>query len=156
MFVISIWWLHYCCRMKMKMCQKQDEVRRAHGGTCIVEWLHQSQSLALTNSGLFFSLSVSAKCWFLLGSSIIFRIHSSRLYGFQQQSTHHCLAELYTCFFPTSVGVFLFFKSAFDVANMEIILNYLLDLYVKGNLLKWIWGYLCSRTSYPFKGVCSC
>ena len=79
------------------------------------------------------------------------------LYGFlPHRSTHHCLAELYTRLSPTSVVAFLDLKSAFDIANREIILDQLVDFGVQGSLLKWIRGYLCSRTSRVFfKGACS-
>jgi len=64
--------------------------------------------------------------------------------------------ELYTRLSPTSVVAFLDLKSAFDVANKEIILDQLVDFGVKGNLLRWVRGYLCNRTSHVlFKGVCS-
>ncbi|XP_076030944.1 uncharacterized protein LOC143019134 [Oratosquilla oratoria] len=79
---------------------------------------------------------------------------SPSLYGFlPQRSTHHCLVELYTRLSPTSVVAFLDLKSAFDIANREIILDQLVDFGVRGNLLKWIRGYLCNRTSRVyFKG----
>ncbi len=82
---------------------------------------------------------------------------SSSLYGFlPQRSTHHCLVELYTRLSPTSVVAFLDLKSAFDIANKEIILDQLVDFGVQGNLLRWIRGYLCNRTSRVlFRGACS-
>ena len=82
---------------------------------------------------------------------------SPSLYGFlPQRSTHHCLAELYTRLSPTSVVAFLDLKSAFDIANKEIILDQLVKFAVQGNLLRWIRGYLCDRVSRVlFKGACS-
>ena len=82
---------------------------------------------------------------------------SPSLYGFlPQRSTHHCLAELYTRLSPTSVVAFLDLKSAFDVANKEIILDQLVEFGVQGHLLRWIRGYLCNRVSRVlFKGACS-
>ncbi|XP_076054492.1 uncharacterized protein LOC143033183 [Oratosquilla oratoria] len=70
---------------------------------------------------------------------------SSSLYGFlPQRSTHHYLLELYTL---------LDLKSAFDIANRKIILDQLVDFGVRVNILKWIRGYLCNRTSRVyFKG----
>ena len=64
--------------------------------------------------------------------------------------------ELYTCLSPTSVVAFIDLKSAFDTANREVILDQLIDFVVRGNLLKWIRGYLCNRTAHVFfKGACS-
>nr|XP_027230813.1 uncharacterized protein LOC113822465 [Penaeus vannamei] len=82
---------------------------------------------------------------------------SSRLYGFlPQHSTHHCLLELYTRLSSTSLVAFLDLKSAFDIANPDVILNQLMDFGVSGNLLRWIQGYLSNRSSYVlFKGACS-
>ena len=82
---------------------------------------------------------------------------SPSLYGFlPQRSTHHCLMELYTRLSPASVVAFIDLKSAFDIANREIILDQLVDFGVQGNLLKWIRGYLSNRTSRVlFRGACS-
>lgn len=64
---------------------------------------------------------------------------SPRLHGFlPQQSTHHCLMELYPHIFPLSIAAFLGLKLPFDVANRDIILNYLVN-----NILRWIMEYLC-------------
>ena len=91
---------------------------------------------------------------------LMFRLQgrlSPRLYGFlPQRSTHHCLMELYTCLSPNSVVAFLDLKSAFDIANREIILDQLVEFGVQGNLLRWIRGYLRNRTSRVlFKGASS-
>ena len=52
--------------------------------------------------------------------------------------------------------VFLDLKSAFDIANKEIILGQLLDFGVQGSLLKWIRSYLCNKTSrVQFRGACN-
>ncbi|XP_064120882.1 uncharacterized protein LOC135225541 [Macrobrachium nipponense] len=82
---------------------------------------------------------------------------SSRIYGFlPQRGTHHCLMELYTRLSPTSVVAFIDLKSAFDVANRDIILDQLIDFGIKGNLLRWIRGYLRNRVSRVlFKGALS-
>ena len=76
---------------------------------------------------------------------------SPRLFGFlPQRSTHHCLVDLYSRLSRDSVVAFIDLKSAFDVANREIILDQLVDFGVKGNLLRWIRGYLSNRTSRVF------
>ncbi|XP_076042121.1 uncharacterized protein LOC143026017 [Oratosquilla oratoria] len=82
---------------------------------------------------------------------------SPQLYGFlPQRSTHHCLMDLHACLSLTSVVVFLDLKSAFDVANREIILGQLVEFGVQGNLLRWIRGYLSNRISHVlFQGPCS-
>ncbi len=72
------------------------------------------------------------------------------------RGTHHCLLEPYTHLSPTSVVAFIDFKSVFNVANREIILDQLVDFGFKGNLLRWIRGYLSNRTArILFKGTCS-
>jgi len=96
----------------------------------------------------------------ILLTRLMFRLEeklSPRLYGFlPQRSTHHCLMELYTRLSPTSVVAFLDLKSAFDIANREIILDQLVEFGVKGNLLRWIREYLRNRTSRVlFKGAYS-
>ena len=96
----------------------------------------------------------------ILLSRLMFRLQdklSPRLYGFlPQRGTHHCLMELYTRLSPVSIVAFIDLKSAFDVANRDIILDQLVDFGVKGNLLRWIRGYLRNRTSRVlFKGVLS-
>ncbi|XP_064086111.1 uncharacterized protein LOC135201165 [Macrobrachium nipponense] len=64
--------------------------------------------------------------------------------------------ELYTRLSPTSVVAFIDLKSAFDVANRDIILDQLIDFGIKGNLLRWIRGYLRNRVSRVlFKGALS-
>ncbi|XP_068205189.1 uncharacterized protein [Palaemon carinicauda] len=82
---------------------------------------------------------------------------SPHLYGFlPQRSTLHCLAELYSRLSSKSVVAFLDLKSAFDIANRDIILDQLVEFGVRGNLLKWINSYLSNRKSRVFfKGVCS-
>ena len=76
---------------------------------------------------------------------------SPRLFGFlPQRSTHHCLVELYSCLLRESVVAFIDLKSAFDVANRDIILDQLVDFGIKGNLLRWIQGYLSNRSSRVF------
>ncbi|XP_076057288.1 uncharacterized protein LOC143034828 [Oratosquilla oratoria] len=96
----------------------------------------------------------------ILLSRLMFRIQdklSPRLYGFlPQRGTHHCLMELYTRLCPTSVVAFIDLKSAFDIANRDIILDQLVDFGIKGNLLRWIRGYLRNRNSRVlFKGAYS-
>ncbi|XP_045106666.1 uncharacterized protein LOC123501726 [Portunus trituberculatus] len=96
----------------------------------------------------------------ILLSRLLFRLQhklSARLYGFlPQRGTHHCLMKLYTRLSPASVVSFIDLKSAFDVANRDIILDQLVDFGVKGNLLRWIRAYLRDRTSCVlFKGVLS-
>lgn len=96
----------------------------------------------------------------ILLSRLMFRLQhklSARLYGFlPQRGTHHCLMELYTRLSPASVVSFIDLKSAFDVANKDIILDQLVDFGVKGNLLRWIRAYLRNRTSRVlFKGALS-
>ena len=96
----------------------------------------------------------------ILLTRLMFRLHdklSTRLYGFlPQRSTHHCLLELYTRLSPTSIVAFLDLKSAFDIANKDIILDQLVDFGIKGNLLRWVRGYLSNRSSRVlFKGAIS-
>ncbi|XP_076057187.1 uncharacterized protein LOC143034704 [Oratosquilla oratoria] len=81
---------------------------------------------------------------------------SPQMYGFlPQRSTHHFLMYLHANFY-TSVVAFFDPKSAFNVANREIILDQLVEFGVQGNLLKWIRGYLSNRTSrILFQGTCS-
>lgn len=60
---------------------------------------------------------------------------SSRLFGFlPQRSTHHCLLDLYSRLSRDSLVAFIDPKSAYDVANRDIILDQLVDFGVKGNL----------------------
>lgn len=82
---------------------------------------------------------------------------SPSLYGFLPQcSTHHCLLELYTRLSSTSLVAFVDLKSAFDIANPDVILDQLVDFGICGNLLRWIRGYLSNRSSYVlFEGACS-
>lgn len=96
----------------------------------------------------------------VLLTRLMFRLQdklSPCLYGFlPQRSTHHCLIELYARLSPTSVVAFLDLKSAFDIANREVILDQLVEFGVRGNLLRWIRGYLRNRTSRVlFKGASS-
>ncbi|XP_076035376.1 uncharacterized protein LOC143021653 [Oratosquilla oratoria] len=91
---------------------------------------------------------------------LIFRLQSKlspRLYGFlPQRGTHHCLLDLYTRLSPTSVVAFIDLKSAFDIANRDIILDQLVAFGIKGNLLRWIRSYLSNRTAQVlFRGACS-
>ncbi|XP_042227380.1 uncharacterized protein LOC121869881 [Homarus americanus] len=59
----------------------------------------------------------------ILLTRLMFRLEnklSPSLYGFlPQQSTHHCLMELYTRLSPMSVVAVIDLKSAFDVVNMS-------------------------------------
>ncbi|KAK3893650.1 hypothetical protein Pcinc_002563 [Petrolisthes cinctipes] len=73
------------------------------------------------------------------------------LFGFlHQRSTHHCLVDLYSPLNRDSVVAFIDLRSAFDVANRDVILDQLVDFGIKGNLLRWIRGYLSNRTSRVF------
>ncbi|KAK3893261.1 hypothetical protein Pcinc_002945 [Petrolisthes cinctipes] len=73
------------------------------------------------------------------------------LFGFHsQRSTHHCLVDLYSRISRDSMVAFIDLRSAFDVANKDIILDQLVDFGIKGNLLWWIRGYLSNRTSRVF------
>ncbi|XP_064104978.1 uncharacterized protein LOC135214534 [Macrobrachium nipponense] len=64
--------------------------------------------------------------------------------------------ELYARLFPTSAVAFIDLNSAFDVTNRDIILDQLIDFGIKGNLLRWIRGYLQNRISHVlFKGAMS-
>ena len=87
----------------------------------------------------------------ILLSRLLFRLDavlSPRLFGFlPRRSTHHCLAELYTRLSSSSVVAFVDLKSAFDVANRDIILDQLVNFDIKGRFLRWIRGYLSNRTS---------
>lgn len=98
------------------------------------------------------------ECIFL--NRLMFRLQPKllpRLYGFlPDRGPHHCLLELYTRLSPTSVVAFIDLKSAFDVANRDIILDQLVDFGVKGNLLRWIRGYLSIRRARVlYRGACS-
>ncbi|KAK3893344.1 hypothetical protein Pcinc_002898 [Petrolisthes cinctipes] len=53
-----------------------------------------------------------------------------------------------------SVVAFIDLRSAFDVANRDVILDQLVDFGIKGNLLRWIRGYLSNRTSRVFFSGC--
>lgn len=67
---------------------------------------------------------------------------SPRLFGFlPERSNHHCLPggpALYSHLSSSSVVDALDLKGAFDIANKDIILDHLVDLNIKGNLLTWI------------------
>ena len=96
----------------------------------------------------------------ILLTRLLFRLDpvlSPRLFGFlPQRSTHHCLMDLYARLSPGSVVAFIDLKSAFDVANRDIILDQLVDFGIRGSLLRWIRGYLSNRTSRVlYKGACS-
>lgn len=82
---------------------------------------------------------------------------SPRLFGFlPRRSTHHCLLDLYSRLSPSSVVAFIDLKSAFDVANRDVILDQLVDFGVRGRLLRWVRGYLTNRTARVFyKGAYS-
>ena len=76
---------------------------------------------------------------------------SPRLFGFlPQRSTHHCLVDLYSRLSRDSVVAFIDLKSAFDVASRDIILDQLVAFGIRGNLLRWIRGYLSNRSSRVF------
>ncbi|KAK3889118.1 hypothetical protein Pcinc_006860 [Petrolisthes cinctipes] len=73
------------------------------------------------------------------------------LFGFlPQRSTRHCLVDQYSRLSRDSVMAFIDLRSAFDVANRDIILDQLVDFGIKDNLLRWIRGYLSNRTSRVF------
>ena len=96
----------------------------------------------------------------ILLNRLMFRLEhalSPRLYGFlPQRSTHHCLMELCARLNPNSVVAFIDLKSAFDIANRDVILDQLVDFGIKGNLLGWIREYLRNMTSRVlFKGAYS-
>lgn len=64
--------------------------------------------------------------------------------------------DLYTRLSPGSVVAFIDLKSAFDVANGDVILDQLVDFGIKGRPLKWIRGHLSNRTSrILYKGDCN-
>ncbi|XP_068210351.1 uncharacterized protein [Palaemon carinicauda] len=65
------------------------------------------------------------------------------------RSTHHCLAELYSLLPSNSVIAFLDLKSAFDIANRDMILDQFVEFGVRGNLLKGINGYLTVIQDLP-------
>ena len=80
---------------------------------------------------------------------------SPRLYGFMPgRSTHHCFAEYFVNSSPGTQTVFIDLKSAFDIANKEVILEQLAQFGVRGKLLTWIKLYLSNRSaSVMFRGV---
>lgn len=82
---------------------------------------------------------------------------SSHLYGFLPgRSTQHCFAEYLSVGHPYSCVAFIDLKSAFDIANRDIILEELAGLGVRGQLFQWIRGYLSNRKSRVlFKGALS-
>ena len=90
----------------------------------------------------------------ILLTRLLYRLQdrlSPRLFGFlPQRSTHHGLVDLYSRLSRDSVVAFVDLKSAFDVANRDIILDQLADFGIKGNLLRWIRAYLSNRTSRVF------
>ena len=90
----------------------------------------------------------------ILLSRLMYRLEdrlSPRLFGFlPRRSTHHCLLDLYSRLSIDSVVAFLDLKSAFDVANRDVILDQLVDFGIRGNLLRWIKGYLTNRSSRVF------
>ena len=75
----------------------------------------------------------------LLLSRLMYRIQdrlSPRLFGFlPQRSTHHCLVDLYSRLSQDSVVAFIDLKSAFDIANRDIILDQLVEFGILKNLL---------------------
>ena len=73
---------------------------------------------------------------------------SPKLYGFMPgRSTQHCFAEYLVNTGKHTQTVFIDLKSAFDIANREVILEQLVDFDIKGNLLTWISMYLSNRTA---------
>ncbi|MPC35435.1 hypothetical protein E2C01_028857 [Portunus trituberculatus] len=76
----------------------------------------------------------------ILLSRLLYRLESElspRLFGFlPRRGTQHCLAELYSRLSSISVEAFIDLKSAFDVANKDIILDQLMNFGIKGHLLK--------------------
>ena len=61
---------------------------------------------------------------------------SPRLFGFlPQRSTHHCLLDLYSRLSRASVVAFIDLKSAFDVANRDIILDQLVAFFNSGQFV---------------------
>lgn len=73
------------------------------------------------------------------------------LFGFlPRRSTHHCLAELYSRHSSSRVVAFIDLKSAFDVANRDIILDQLVEFGIKGHILMWPPGYFRNRASMVF------
>ena len=82
---------------------------------------------------------------------------SHNLYGFiPGKSTQHCFMEYMTQTQQSSCTAFIDLKSAFDIANRDIILEQLASMGVTGQLLQWIRGYLSNRKSRVlFKGALS-
>jgi len=80
---------------------------------------------------------------------------SHRLYGFLSgRSTQHCFAEYFSHSNPGKHTVFLDLKSAFDIANREVILEQLVSFGIRGKILNWIRMYLSNRSaSVLFRGV---
>ena len=80
---------------------------------------------------------------------------SHRLYGFLQgRSTQHSFAEYFSSSNPGKHTVFIDLKSAFDIANREVILEQLASFGIRGKLLSWIRMYLSNRSaSVLFRGV---
>ncbi|KAK8377546.1 hypothetical protein O3P69_013882 [Scylla paramamosain] len=72
-----------------------------------------------------------------------------------RQGTHHYLAELYSRLFSSSVLAFIDLKSAFDVANRDIILDQLVDFEVKEHLLKGLTTSINSTTTRSATTVAS-
>ena len=73
---------------------------------------------------------------------------SPRLYGFMTgRSTQHCFAEYMVNTKNETQTVFIDLKSAFDIANRDIIPEQLADFDIKGKLLTWISMYLSNRTA---------
>lgn len=116
-------------------------------------------NVALINFDQSVWLRASEKCWSV--SSLIVSCSacnpSSRLdYMFFCQSEGHITVSFSSLLSPTSVVPFIDLKSAFDVANRDIILDQLVDFGVKGNLLRWIRSYLSNRrVRVLYRGACS-
>ena len=71
---------------------------------------------------------------------------SNNLYGFiRGKSTKTCFIEHMACGRTTGITVFLGIQAAFDTANPSVILEHLVDLGIKGQLLEIIRNYLSER-----------
>ena len=73
---------------------------------------------------------------------------SPRLNGFLPGSgVQQCVGSYLANLEGDTFTVFIDLKSAFDVANREIILDEIIKMGIKGKLLTWIRGYLSNRSS---------
>ena len=121
-----------------------------------------SPNLALTNSEQSPSPPVSVK--YLNASSSYVSCS-----GYRTNLRPNCMASCpieertiaswsyeHTLVSPASVVAFIDLKSAFDIANKDIIHDQLVDFGIKGNILRCICGYLRNRTSRVlFEGALS-